>query len=50
MTDLHDDVGESYKTRSRSFGLSLSYKLNLVDLFSKLKNKNKNKESTQDKQ
>ncbi len=43
MTDLHDDVGESFKTRSRSFGISLSYKLNLVDLFSKLKNKNKDK-------
>jgi hypothetical protein len=49
MTDLHSEDWESFKTRSRSFGISLSYKLNLVDLFSKLKNKDKNKESTQGK-
>lgn len=44
LTDITDSSLGSIKTKSRSFGLSLTYKLNLVDLFSKLKNKNKNNE------
>jgi len=39
MSDIHDAVGESYKTRSRSFGFSLIYKFDLVDLFSQFKNR-----------
>jgi hypothetical protein len=51
LTDITDSSLGSTKTKSRSFGLSLTYKLDLVDLFSKLKNRNKdkNKESTQGK-
>lgn len=41
MTDLHDEAGDNFKTRSRSFGLALTYKFDIVDLFFRLKNKNK---------
>lgn len=41
MVDLHDDVGDTYKTRSRSFGLSLTYKYDLTKLLPK---NNKKKE------
>lgn len=43
MTDLHDEAGDTYKTRSRSFGFALAYKFDMVDLFFKLK-KNKSNE------
>jgi len=39
MTDLHDDAGDAYKTRSRSFGLSLTYKYDLTKLLPKNRNK-----------
>jgi len=43
MTDLTDSSLGSTKTKSRSFGLSLAYKLDFVDLFSKFGKKNKDK-------
>jgi hypothetical protein len=46
MVDLHDDVGDTYKTRSRSFGLALTYKFDVVDFFLRMKNK-KNKENNE---
>ena len=39
MTDLHDDVGDTYKTRSRSFGLALTYKYDLTKLLPKNRRK-----------
>ncbi len=47
MVDLHDDTGDTYKTRSRSFGFALTYKYDLVDLFFRLK-KNKSSKKTTD--
>lgn len=37
LTDLHDDVGETTKTRSRSFGFALTYKYDLTKLLPKNK-------------
>ena len=48
MTDLTDFAGESYKTKSRSLGFSLTYKLDIVDLFSKVKTKKKDKKENTD--
>jgi len=39
MTDLHDDVGDTYKTRSRSFSLALTYKYDLTKLLPKNRSK-----------
>lgn len=44
VTDLHDDAGDNTKTRSRSFGVALAYKFDMVDLFFKMK---KNKSNVQ---
>ena len=41
MTDLHDEAGDNYKTRSRSFGFALTYKFDVVDLFFRLTKKDK---------
>lgn len=43
LTDITDSSLGNINTKSRSFGLSLTYKLDLVDLFSKLKNRKKDK-------
>lgn len=43
MVDLHDEAGDDYKTRSRSFGFALTYKFDAVDIFFKIKNKRKAK-------
>lgn len=39
LVDIHDAAGEDYKTRSRSFGVALTYKFDIVDLLFKLKKK-----------
>lgn len=46
MVDLHDEAGDTYKTRSRSFGFALTYKYDLVDLFFRLKKNKSSKNST----
>lgn len=39
MTDLHDDVGDNTKTKSRSFGFALTYKYDLTKLMPKNRKK-----------
>ncbi len=41
MTDLHDDVGDNTKTKSRSFGVALTYKYDLTKLLPKNRKKEK---------
>lgn len=50
MTDLHDDAGDTYKTRSRSFGLALTYKYDLTKLFPKNKKDKKTEAPESDTQ
>ena len=46
MTDLTNFTGETIKNRSRSFGLSLTYKYDLTKLLSKNKKKDNSKTTT----
>ncbi|HCT30239.1 MAG TPA: hypothetical protein DIW31_05795 [Bacteroidales bacterium] len=41
LTDLHDDAGDNTKTKSRSFGVALTYKYDLTKLLPKNRKKEK---------